>query len=152
MTIIPLYAAVHGTCINSLTKQVFDVHVAHSIAQRRLRQEVKSHLTGVLSGIVSPGKSHPASWKFAFKDTQVVGAGDGRRVVIVHEKYSSESKEALDDFNGHSNAFQPAANHRIAEIPPLPAARPTDAPYQLELVGSHGHKPKWVVHVIKNGN
>jgi len=149
MKMIPLNIAVLGTFVRPVTEQVFDVNIAYGIARRRLRQEVKSQLTGILSGIVPSGKTRPTSWKFSFKDEQVVGTGDGMRVVLVHKKCSSESKEALDDFKDSASKLMPSGSYRITGIPPLPTSRPIEAPYQLELVGNITNKPNWVIHLVK---
>ncbi len=149
MNLIPLNFAIFGTCINPEGEKGFDVNVAYCIARRRLRPEAKRHLTGVLSAILPSGKSHPTSWKFAFKDKNI-GSGESQRIVLVHEKYSSKHKASRNDFKDCINATSPTGENQIPEIPPLPTNRPANAPYQFELIATTNHKPRWVIHTVKN--
>ncbi len=145
MTIIPLPFAVFGACVGFDTRRIFDVNTAYVIAGRRLPPAVRNHLTGILSGVVPSGNGHARSWKFAFKDTRVTKGGS-QRIVVVHEKYSSENETARADFIDGVDVIEPSGNCRITEIPTPPKNLPRGTDYRLELVAGIGKKPIWIVH------
>ena len=149
MNVIPLNFAVFGACISLDTEKPFDVKAAYTIARRRLRPEVKSHLTGILSSIVPPGKTHPTSWKFAFRDKKVESDAS-RRVVLVHGKYSSENKASRNDFRDSIGSTRPTGENQIVEIPALPLSRPSGACYQFELIADDNRQSSWIIHSARD--
>jgi len=149
MNVVPLPFAIWGACVGFEMRRVFDVKTAHVIAQRRLPPVVRGHLTGILSGVVSAENQHSRSWKFAFRDERVT-KGDCKRIVVVHEKYSSENDAVRADFIDGCDVLEPSGGERLSRIPELPAYRPAGTAYRLELLAGTDRKPRWIVHTLPN--